>query len=809
MDSLNSTETHINPEDESRVIKRYLSLLISNWYWFAISLFLAITIAYGINRYSTKVYTVSSTLLIKDDQMGKLNNNSESVIPGGDIFRSQLNLRNEIGILKSFRLNDSVMNKLEEFQIVYVKVGRRGIVETRMYKKCPFKVIYDSLLNQPSQKVNIEILSDSTYLIELNGKIKQKDELKFGERFNKYGYNFILVHRSINKTIYIPSESNKFYFYFVNPAVLANQYRHKLSVNPIEKEASMVTLSVSGLDPSQEADYLNTLMDVYIQYGLDNKSQTAEQTIKFIDDQIKIISDSLKIAESIMEKFRLKNKFFDLSREGTLIQSELEKAENEKAGFQMQLRYYNYLFTYLESQVSGRNVLSPSFLGINDEVLIKLIDKLSSVQREKEKLGFNFEENQETLDFIIQQEKETEKSIKENVKNGIENLKLSIKESDKKIFDIDTLVNKLPSTEREYIKIQRTFDLNNTVYTYLLEKRAESGIAKASNIPDNRIIDKASLFSSSLVKPKTRQNYMMAFILGLFLPMLAIFLIDSLNDKIIDKRDIEVKTKVPIIGYISHWDDQNQIPVIDKPRSSLAESFRAVRTALKFYIEGNKVPVISVSSTISSEGKTFISINLASIIAMLGKKVLLVGLDLRKPRMDKIFENDGLEGMSTFLSDECSFDSVIKNTQIPNLFFTPSGPIPPNPAELIDSNNMKVFVDKAKGIFDFIIFDTPPIAVVTDALLLGNFTDINLFIVRQRYTSKNTLEMIDQLRIKKTIKNIAIIINDISLTGYYGYGMRYGYSLGYGYTYGYNYYSNNYINRYGIGGKSTEYYSND
>ena len=253
----------------------------------------------------------------------------------------------------------------------------------------------------------------------------------------------------------------------------------------------------------------------------------------------------------------------------------------------------------------------------------------------------------------------------------------------------------------------------------------------------------------------------------------------------------------------------SEIPVIEKPASSLAESFRSIRTALKYYIKQNNVTVIAVSSTISSEGKTFISINLATIIALLNKKVLLVGLDLRKPRINSFFESDNNIGMSTYLSSNCEYKDVIKATHIENLFYSPSGPVPPNPAELIETEQMEKFINRTKKEFDFIIFDTPPVAIVTDALLLAGYADINLFIVRQRYTSMNTLEMIEQLKKQGELKNIAIILNDISLSGYFGYGIRYGYLGGYGYSYGTSYYSSGYYDKFSKKNKSKEYYIED
>jgi len=797
-------------EDNNLDIKRYLSIFISNWYWFAGALFLSITIAYGVNRYSERIYTVSSTLLIKDDQFDRGNNNLGSVIPGGDIFRSQQNLKNEMGILKSFSLNDSVMKKLDDFHVVFAGVGKRGLVETRLYKLSPFKVVYDSLELEPKgRKVEIEILSDKDYKLTLEGEKKPEPTMHFGEKFAKQGFEFTIVPRKDSSRIFSNNSSNKYYFYFVDPESLASEYRYKLSVTPIEKEASLVTLSVSGFVLDQEADYLNKLMQVYIDYGLANKNRTAGSTIQFIEKQLLEISDSLTKAEEKLERFRLKNSFINLSLEGTRIQNKLEKFENERASFDLQLQYYKYLSDYLDNKKINEEIVSPSVMGITDPMLLRLVNELSTIQKDREKLDLNFEANQPALNLIDRQTEVSKDALKENIKNGISGLKMLISESDSKIVVVESEINRLPTTERKLINIQREYDLNNTVYTYLLEKRAESGIARASNVSDNRIIDYASIFSAGLVKPRTRYNYIIALIMGLALPMAGLVLIDYFNDKVIDKRDIERRTNVPVIGYISHKEGKSEIPVVEKPGSSFAESFRSVRTAVRYFIKENERPVIAVSSTISSEGKTFISINLAAIMAMLGKKVLLVGLDLRKPRIDKAFEFDTSPGMSTYLSGNCKYEEVIKSTQVSNLFYAPAGPVPPNPAELIETEEMKKFIDSAKKEYDYIIIDTPPVAIVTDTLLLAPYVDLNLFIVRQRYSSRNTLDLIEQLNRDGKLKRLAIIINDINLTGYYGYGMRYGYSLGYGYSYGYNYYGKGYYGRYGYTDKGKGYYTEE
>jgi tyrosine-protein kinase Etk/Wzc len=796
----------IIPEDNID-FKRYMSLFISNWYWFAITLFISLSVAYGINRYSGEVYTITSTLLIKDEKIGGGTSEMSNIIPGGDIFKSTQNLNNEIGILKSFSLNYRTMEELAQFQTVYVSVGRRGIAESRLYKECPFVVLTKSINKQPkSVPVTIYVLSRDSYRLELDGAFNLTRTLNFGDRFNERGFDFTIeLQDSTNIFSNGNTSPKRFYFYFESAERLANMYRSKLNISPISEDATLVTLSVTGFVREQEADYLNKLMDLYIKGGMELKNSIAKSTIVFINDQLGIISDSLSKAEATLENFKLTNNINDLSQEGALIQNRLERFENEKITIELQKQYFEYLDNYINSRNESGEIISPSLMGITDPEIKKLVDDLSSAQQQKKQFIFNFQEPLSAAGLIDDKIELIRGSMKENLRNNLNNLGISLADVNQRIAGIEVELRKLPGTERSMINIQRKFDLNNTVYTYLLEKRAEAGIAMASNVPSNRVIDKAAAYNASRIKPKVSENYTIAIVLGFLIPLLAIFLIDYLNNKIIDRKDVEKGTKVPVLGFISHNDNKDELPVVLKPGSTLSESFRSIRTALKYYIKGNDHPVVSVLSTISSEGKTFISMNMAAIISMTGKKVLLVGLDMRKPRIHKILDIDNSSGMSIYLIGKCVFSDVIRETHVENLWYAPSGPVPPNPAELIESDRMREFLEEAKKEFDIIILDTPPVAVVTDALLLAPFVDVNIFIVRQRYTSKNTLELIQDFYESKELKNLGIIINDISMTGYYGYGLRYGYSMGY--AYGYNYYGAYGDRKYGYYKKSHGYYS--
>lgn len=796
----NDDQNYYLPEGEGIDFRRYFSLFISNWYWFAAALFIALSVAYGVNRWGEEMYTVQSTLLIKDEQNGGGYAEIDKIFPGGNIFSSRQNLQNEIGILKSFDLNHEVMYRLGDFHMVYTAVGKRGIAETRMYKSSPFVVVCDTINRQPAYtRVDIKILSPERYLMTIESA-GYEGEHSFGERFNRYGFDFIIVPRDRNVSPYVAGGSNKYYFSFVSPAALANLYRSKLSVNPIEEDATLVTLSVTGLVPEQEADYLDTLMSAYIEQGLEWKNQAAQQTIEFIEGQLGIIKTDLSRAESNMETFRQDNRFVDLTTEGNLVLQRLERYEIEKNTLNLQMQYYEYLKNYLTSRNESGLIVSPSVMGISDPLLIRLVEELSQMQLQQKNVGFVLKDDLPATNLVTGNVEEARQALLENVNNSVNQLKISMKDVDDRITEVNAQLGRLPGTERKLIGIQRDFDLNSTVYNFLLEKKAEAEIAMASNISENKVIDQAEPYNAVRIKPKTRQNYMLAFILGLLLPAAAIVIIDMFNNKIIDKKDIERLTNAPVLGFISHSGYGTETPVIEKPGSTLAESFRSIRTSLRYFIPGDQPAVIAVTSTVSGEGKTFVALNLASIISLLGKKTLLVGLDMRKPRIHKILGLGNDVGMSTFLSGNSPFDEVVRKTSVDNLWFASAGPVPPNPAELIERKTMSAFLEKAKKQFEYIILDTPPAAVVTDALLLAHHADITLFVVRQRYSLKSTVHLIDEIYRNKEIRNPGIIVNDISMSGYYGYGLRYGYTMGYsyGYNYGYKYYGHT---SYGRGAK--------
>jgi capsular exopolysaccharide synthesis family protein len=805
------------PPSDDIDLMRYVSLFISNWLWIAAALFLALAVAYVFNRYSQRVYSVSSTLLIKEQQTTGAIANMEQIF-AGDVYNPYPNLEDEVAIIKSYSLNKHVIEKMPEHQVAYIPVARNGIQGQRTYMTSPFvvkKLSDDQPVGVPltfrfngAGSLRVEI--DDVALEQWNNNRgvspdyqdpEPAREYRPGEPFTQAGFNFVVEQRDSTKLI---PEGSRWLVWLESPGVLANAYRSKLKVAAVQDYARVFTLTYEGYSPQQGVDYLNMLMREYINQGLDWKSRAADKTIEFIEAQLWLISDSLSKAENSMEDFRLNNRFVDLTLEGSLVLNRLEKFEGEKNALDMQMQYYEYLLEYLDSRDDSESLISPSVMGVTNQTLVGLVNEFATLQQQRRQTSFTVKENLPQVQLLDQQIEDARAALRENVTSTISQLKLSLDNVNSRIAGVEKELNRLPGTERKMIGIQRKFDLNNSVYTYLLERRAEAGIAKASQITDNRIIDDAMVQNSAQIRPQTMKNYLVALLLGLMVPMALIVIFDLLNNKIIGRKDVERLTKAPIIGYISHSDYHVEDPVAEKPGSTLAESFRAVRTSLAFYTGQTKCPVIVISSPVSGEGKTFVSVNLATIISMMNKKVLIVGLDLRKPRVHDILKAGNGHGMSQYLSGSATFEEVIVPTEIDNLWFAPSGPVPPNPSELIGSPKMAEFIAQARNQFDTVIMDTPPVGIVTDALLLSQHANVTLFVVRQRYTTRGSVQLLDEIYRKGEMSNVALLVNDISASGYYGYGLRYGYSLGYGHRY---YDPGSYYTK--GGGKTSGYYTND
>jgi tyrosine-protein kinase Etk/Wzc len=769
-------------QEESIDIKKYLFKFLANWYWFALALAIALSVAYMVSRYSEPTYTISSSIIIADQQNEA--SSIESIVQelGRYRGRKKATVVNEIAILKSYKMARAAIEELD-FDISYISVGKREIAESKMYHKCPFIVIPDTSFSQLNNyPVNIKILSDKEYLLEINDIYNIKRTLQFGESFNSEIFKFKIELRSPNTFAFNDNTSNKYFFYFNNINSLAKQYRGKLNINVNDDKGSILNLKMNGFVPQKMAAYLNKLSEVYIRSALIEKNERAENTLEFIDEQLDIIVQDLNAAEIRLQDFRTQNKVINLSQKGTLLFNELSNIQNDRFTYDVKTKYIEYLETSLQEKEQDETIVAPSVLGIIDPTLQKLIETYNTRLAEKTKFSSIAQEDAPNIIIIQNEITNLKNTLSDYIFSTKKTNQIALNAFNQKEVLINQQIYKLPLNERQQINIEREYKLNNELYTFLLEKRAEAGITKASNVADNKVLDIARPENANKLTPKRSQNYLIALVLGLGTPGAVILLLEFLNTKIEDKKDIEHNTNIPIIGTIGHNETQSNIPVFIDPKSGLAESFRTLRTNLQYILREKNQKTIMITSTISGEGKTFAAVNLAAIMAMSEKKVLLVGLDLRKPNMHKIFEVPNEIGISSYLSNQSEYKEVIKETHIDYLFIAPSGPIPPNPAELIETERMKAFFEQAAKDFDYIVIDTPPIALVTDALLVSQYSSANLFMIRQRYSNKHVFDLINKLKQDQKIPNMNILVNDLKIPKYYAY--NYGYAYGYGYGYG-------------------------
>jgi len=768
--------------EETIDIKKYIFKILGNWYWFVITSIIALSVAYFVNRYSDRIFQISSSVLILETGGGSYSN---EMIQGFDLFKQGTNIVNQKGILKSFDFQKKVLDELD-FGVSYFSVGR--INDPELYQPAKLKVVLDTNHYQAFNiPVYINILSTEEYEIHIEDKIEEKRIMHFGQPYENDFFSFCIVIR--NPEQFHQSEASEFYFYINNPTSLINRYRNRLSLYLQDEEGSILILSTQGYVIQKEVDYLNKLGEVFIRSELERKNQIAVNTIKFIDDQIKAIVDSLSVTEGNLVEFRSENRIIDMSQEGQSLYVQFQSLETRKAQLDMAAKYYDYLLEYLESKKDNHDIIVPTSVGISDQILVSLIMQINSLNSEKISLKFQSVKTNPKLEVIDSKINELKRMLNENVSNLIQTNNLTIQDIDTRIEKLNSEIGKLPFNERQLINIQRRFDLNDQIYTYLLEKRAEAGINQASNIPNARILDKARADQAFLIAPKTRLNYMIAFVIGLLIPFLIIIIRDYFNNKILSKKDIEAKTNATILGVVGHNDKDTDLVVKNNPKSAISESFRTIKTNLQYLVLDKEVKIITITSTISGEGKTFCSLNLASIIAMTDKKTLLVGLDLRRPRMHKHFGLDNSIGLSSYLIGKESIENIILPADIENLFIVASGPVPPNPAKLLETKALIDFLNYARANFDYIVVDTPPIALVSDALLFSKFSDINLFVIRQNYSHKDVLDLINDLNNRPNIPDFNILLNDVKIPAYYGKG--YGYGHGYGYGYGYGYGSSN------------------
>lgn len=772
-------------EEETLDFRKYVNLVLRYWYWFIASLVVFLGMAFVITRTTNNIYQVDATILIRDDK-NRSNTGAEALLSELSLVNNTKSIQNEIGIVKSYTIAYSTIRELSEFHTTYNIVGTRSFRQILLYKNKPFRIVFDSTAGNPlGVPVTLEFADGNTFTAKIgNGDFSDPKEI--GQRVRLDGFSFTILPTASYSEKALAGKT--FILTRNDLNTLANIYRNKVKVSLVDKNASLISLSTMGQSADQEADYLNKLIEVYIRQGLEEKNQIAKNTIDFIDNQLYGMRDSLQRAELQLRNFRMNNRILDINKESSMLLDKLKDLQTSKATIEINQRYFSYLKAYLQKRESFSDIVAPYTLGINDVQLINMLNDLTQLSKERENMRMSVKPTNPAFQQLEARIRNTKDGLMEKVNSLLATNKLANDDIASQVNTIESKISSLPANEQLLINKTKMYDLLDKMYTYLLEKKSEASIAKASNISDCKIVDPALAINAELKQPKPKMNYAIGFLLGLLIPLVIIVLRDYFDSKIRTVKDITSKLpNISMLGTLDHSPVSTEIPVMDRPKSRLAESFRTLRTNINYVVHSKPCITILTTSLISGEGKTFCASNLAAIYAVSGKRTLLVGLDLRKPKLQKVFESTNHHGMSSYLSDQGSFEKAYKATSIPNLWIAASGPIPPNPSELIGSSRMDDFLEEARKQFDCIIIDTPPVGIVTDARIIFGKVDLVLFVARMGVSPKEVVDFCKELY--STLGGrMALVVNDFDSKKSYTSYSKYHYS--YNKHYQHEYYEN-------------------
>ncbi|WP_339753908.1 GumC family protein [Algoriphagus aquimarinus] len=777
-----SNENDFVVEDSGFELNAIFNKLKQRWLIILISIIVCLALGFLYTKMSPPLFKVESMFFIKEKESPLAFFGSPSIIES-----SSMGLQNETIILKSKPVALEVLKELD-FQVEYFNEGT--FVDSEIYQSKP--VIIEVNWKSPQTidgylKIEWENETDYTlsYVDEAYNKLLP-DGSKVAFEFNpqpvKFKFNEQLKNNELDiKVLKVSSEkSGSILIKLRDLNSLASTYSGSLSIEPVERGASIMLMSVTSPNLQKGEVYLNTLMKIFLEMELDQKNQSASKTVNFIDSQVAGVADSLRYFENQLENFKSSNKIYSLSSESSSVYERLIEYENQLAQEEFKRTYYQSLKDYLANE-NYQDVIVPSGLGIEDPFLNGLIKNLLEFQSEKSRMLASQTEASPAVIEANRKIADLNKSIRENLSNVDLNSIALIRDLKARIAEIDKSFANLPKTEQNLIRIQREFTLSENIYNYLMERRAEAAISKASNEANNKIVEPAK--SGYQISPTPLKNYLIAFLIGLFLPVAFVVIRELFRTKIEDVHFLENKLKIPLLGTVLlNKKNLSNLVVFDQKKSGISESFRSLRANMKFILPKDKQLTFLVTSTISGEGKTFCAMNLAAAYSLTGKKTVLVGCDMRKPKIFSNFDLTNDVGLSTFLSGQLEdYSKIISNTKYNNLDVIVAGPTPPNPAELLFDSRFEVLLNHLKATYDVVVLDTPPVGLVSETLDLLTLVDCSLFVFRQNYSQRTFIDAVNGLKTNKGVKNIFGIFNGVADSKKVAYG--YGYSYGYGYGY--------------------------
>lgn len=772
-------------EDDSIDIKGWILRILRLWPWFIITGGLALTIGRYYLIYTEPVYQSVAAILVKDEKKGGGSVLDNPLLEELNIGGKGKLVENEIEVIRSYNLLRDVVRKEQ----LYISVKNKGRIAsfTSYGRNLPFHVEIENpnsidngldwVLNVLKEPWQLTTSENGTKIEIERGKWYQFDQIRF-----RIWPNIDYVRPMDTKLI----EQRPEYEISIRPIQSATQsLKGQLEVAPVGKMGSVIGLSVSDLHSARATDILRTIIELYNKQGLTDKKEVNTNTIDFLTERLNVVERELKGVEGQVEQFKRANKITNVSSEAEAYLEMAKEIDRLNADQQTRVNIINGLEQeLLQNQNNPR--LVPSSLGIADPSLTVLIQRHNELilarDRMVEKAGVK---NPQLLDYD-NQVKDIRISLLENVKNLKASYETGLRDINAENRKLSIRMNAIPSLEKNLIQISRDRNVKEQLYMFLLQKREESAVALASTVKDSRTIEDPRTIGQ--IKPNRNKILAIAGGLGFLLPLLFLVIRDFFDNKVADRKEIEAKTKVPLLGEISYLNKmKGPIEITLKSRSLVSEQVRGIRTGLSFTRKGENAKTILITSHRPGEGKSFTSLNLAASYALLDKKVVILEFDLRKPRLMRNLGLSATQGISNYLTRTLNLDEVL--VEVPgydrNFWVMPTGPIPPNPAELILGQNMKVLMDALMARFDHIIIDSPPFSAVTDATLLQQYADVGVIILRQGFSDKQAYSDINNRIQQFPGFPTYIVLNGVGRTAKYSYyGSKYGKGYGYGYGYG-------------------------
>ena len=789
------TEEQVNIQE---ILFRYLIY----WPWFVVSVIICVAIAWGYLRITTPIYNISATFLIKDEKKGGgASMSSELERMGLDGFvSSSNNVDNEIEVLRSKSLAREVVNRLGLF-VTYMDEDE--FPESELYRTSPVLVSLtpqeaDKLPGRMEVSMVLQPAGTMDVQITVGGKEYRKRLEKLPAVFpTDEGTVAFFVNNDTLSSVRPESVTKERHITaFINrPFSVAKGYANSLSIAPTSKTTSVVVVSLKNSNTRRGKDYIDKLLEMYNINANNDKNEVAQKTAEFINERIGIISKELGSTEQDLENFKRSAGITDLSSEAQIALTGNAEYEKKRVENQTQINLVMDLQRYMSSG-NDYEVL-PGNIGLRDAASVGAIDRYNEMLIERKRLLRTSTENNPTIINLDTSIRAMRSNVQATLDATLKGLQITKDDLAREANRYSRRINDAPTQERQFVSIARQQEIKSGLYLMLLQKREENAITLAATANNAKIIDEA-LSDDSLVSPKRMVIYLAALVFGIGLPVGIIYLISLTKFKIEGRADVEKLTLLPVVGDIPLADEKTgSIAVFENKNNLMSETFRNVRTNLQFMLEGGK-NVVLVTSTISGEGKSFVSSNLAISLSLLGKKVVIVGLDIRKPGLNKVFNIPKKEhGITQFLTNPTTdLMNLVQPSDInKNLFILPGGTVPPNPTELLARDGLEKAIEILKENFDYVILDTAPVGMVTDTLLIGRVADLSVYVCRADYTRKAEFTLINELAENNKLPNLCIVINGLDLQKkkygyyygygkygkYYGYGKRYGYGYGYGY----------------------------